>query len=276
MRPQQAVGIWSLIIGAGWLIPLMPFCPLLRAMHDSYGTPLVEHLYAQATLWDVDASVSCNTRIPMLKSQAESVCKNANIRGRHDFLEASRIACRLESKVYHQYTYGCDRFSVLHVAGYGVAFLWGVTATLQMCAAVNTFLYDLPHYSSRHRRRYMLAFYLLAPITGWVGVLLYWNTFSLTGAILPSLVRVRPGAPQIAWGTIWAFACAGCSTAAALFIVLSAEEPSGWAKRMPWEDAEEPKIAEERGESESDDDRRKYRTAKSTRSKRAKPSREAV
>ena len=29
------------------LIPLMPFCPLLRAMHDSFGTPIVERLYTQ-------------------------------------------------------------------------------------------------------------------------------------------------------------------------------------------------------------------------------------
>jgi len=265
MRPQAAVGIWSLVIGAGWLIPLMPFCPLLREMHDSFGTPLVEKLYVQATLWDIDASVSCNTRIPMLKEQAEFVCGSANIWGRHDFLDASRIACRLEKKVFHQYTYGCERFSVLHVAGYGVALAWGITATLQMCAAVNTFLYDLPHYSSRHRRRYMLAFYLLAPVTGWIGVLLYWNTFSVTGIILPSLVRARHGASQIAWGTIWAFACAGCSTLAALVIALSAEEPSGWAKRKE----EEPKLADECGESESDEDSRlKYRSAKSTRSKR--------
>ena len=33
----------------------------------------------QATLWDIDASVSCNTRIPMLKEQAEFVC--GSVRG---------------------------------------------------------------------------------------------------------------------------------------------------------------------------------------------------
>lgn len=233
MRLQIAAAYWSLLLGVGWLIPLMPFCTLLQSVNDSKGAPLVDHLYAQATLWDLDVSVTCNTRIPMLRPQAEEACVSASLWGRHDFLEASRIACRLEDARVHQYTYGCERLALFHVAGSGISLLWACAAVLQMCASVNTFVFDTPMHSSRARRRYMIAFYILAPIAGWVGTSLFWSTFDLDDLILPTLVAPRARTPSVAWGSVLVLCVGICSVMAAGVILLVAEEAAGKKPRRP-------------------------------------------
>lgn len=230
MRLQTAAAYWSLLLGVGWLIPLMPFCTLLQSIHDTHGQPIVDHLYIQATLWDLDVSATCNTRIPMLRRAAEEVCVGSPLWGRHEYLEASRIACRLEDDLVHQYSYGCEKLAVLHVAGYAVGALWAAAAVLQMCATVNTFVFDQPLHCSRTRRRYMIAFYLLAPLAGWLGVSVFWSTCSLDSLILPSLVQPRTRTSAPAWGVVWVLGVGLGSVLAGAAILLAAED-AGPAKK---------------------------------------------